>query len=391
MDRVILHVDMDAFFAAIEQREHPEYKDKPLIVGADPKAGKGRGVVSTCSYEARKYGIHSAMPISQAYRLCPDGIYVYPNGRLYGQVSQELFQIFYEFTDLVEPLSIDEAFLDISGTINLFGSARQLGMQLKNRIREAQHLTGSVGIAPNKFTAKVASDLEKPDGLVIVEPPELHDFLDKLPVSRLWGAGKKTIVRLEQLGLHTIGDIRRFPRDILAGKFGKSGEHFYRLANGEDDRPVIPEHAVKSVSNEHTFDEDISDPAIIHHTLFRLSDKVAYRLREQDLKGRTIHLKLRYEGFETTTRNMTITEATNNTETIFRTVKDLFLKFYQSRRKVRLLGVGVSGFGKPAARQLSIFDEKKQDTTRLEIVEDLIKKRFGKGSIGRAEGIDHDK
>ena len=391
MDRVILHVDMDAFFAAIEQREHPEYKDKPLIVGADPRAGKGRGVVSTCSYEARRYGVHSAMPISQAYRLCPDGIYVPPNGRLYGQVSQELFRIFYEFTDLVEPLSIDEAFLDISGTIGLFGSPRNLGMQLKNRIRESQRLTGSVGIAPNKFTAKVASDLEKPDGLVIVEPDQLHDFLDKLPVSRLWGAGKKTIVILEQLGLRTIGDIRRFPPDILTRKLGKAGEHFFRLASGEDDRPVVPEHAVKSVSNEHTFDEDVSDPEILHNTLFRLSDKVAYRLREQDLKGRTIHLKLRYEGFETTTRNMTLAEATNNTEMIFRTIKELFLKFYQSRRKVRLLGVGVSGFRKPADRQLSIFDDKRKDSTRLEFVEDLIKKRFGKGSIGRAEGIDRDK
>ena len=390
MERIILHVDMDAFFAAIEQREHPEYLGKPLIVGADPRQGKGRGVVSTCSYEARKYGVHSAMPVSRAYKLCPHGIYVPPNGALYSQVSKEIFNLFYEFTDLVEPLSIDEAFLDITGSVHLFGTARELGLQLKARIREAQQLNGSVGIAPNKFLAKVASDLEKPDGLVIVPANQIHEFLDKLPVSRLWGAGKKTIEKLQHYGIHTIGDIRRFPPDLLNKHFGKLGEHFYRLANGLDDRPVVPEHAVKSVSNEHTFGEDVADPEIIYKTLFRLSEKVAYRLREQNLKGRTVHLKLRYQDFETTTRNLTIDEPANGTEIIFNNIKELFEKFYQRNRKVRLLGVGVSGFGKKSSKQLSIFDNKPAGKAKLDEVEDLIKKRFGKGSIGRAEGIKHN-
>ena len=387
MERIILHVDMDAFFAAIEQREHPEYAGKPLIVGADPKAGQGRGVGSTCSYEARKYGVHSAMPISQAYRQCPHGIYVPPNGHLYTQVSKEIFALFYEFTDLVEPISIDEAFLDITGSIGLFGSIREIGIQLKERIRKSQRLTGSVGIAPNKFIAKVASDIEKPDGLVVVKKDQVHEFLDKLPVFRLWGAGKKTIQKLEYYGLRTIGDIRRFPRDLLEKHFGKAGEHFYLLANGIDDRPVVPAHDAKSVSNEHTFDVDVNDLDTMQNTLFRLSEKVAYRLRDQNLKGRTIHLKLRYQGFETTTRNLTISEPTNNTEIIFKTISELFHKFYQPRRKVRLLGVGVSGFGKKLSNQLSIFDEKNERKSKLDTVEDLIKKRFGKGSIGRAEGM----
>ena len=191
MKRIILHVDMDAFFAAVEQREHPEYFGKPLIVGADPIKGKGRGVVSTCSYEARKFGVHSAMPISQAYKLCPHGIYVPPNGALYSQVSKDIFKLFFEFTDLVEPLSIDEAFLDVSGCIRLFGSAKQIGKKLKYRIYETLALTASVGIAPNKFLAKIASDLEKPDGLVIVEEDKIQEFLNPLVLNRLWGAGKK--------------------------------------------------------------------------------------------------------------------------------------------------------------------------------------------------------
>ena len=344
MKRIILHIDMDAFFAAIEQRENPDYVGKPLIVGADPKKGKGRGVVSTCSYEARKFGVHSAMPISEAYKRCPKGIYVPPNGPLYSQVSKDIFKLFYEFTDLVEPLSIDEAFLDISGCIGLFGSAKSIGTQLKFRIYETQALTASVGIAPNKFLAKIASDLEKPDGLVIVEEKKIQKFLDPLPLNRLWGAGKKTIEKLNKDHIYSIGDLSKLPIEILQQKFGKQGSHFFYLSRGIDDRPVVPGHEVKSVSNEHTFLHDIYDLEILRETLLHLAEKVGFRMRQKNLHGRTIQLKLRYEGFETITRNKTLTDATANTELIFKIIWNLFESNYDKSRKVRLVGVGVSGF-----------------------------------------------
>jgi nucleotidyltransferase/DNA polymerase involved in DNA repair len=387
LKRYILHVDMDAFFAAIEQREHPEFYGKPLIVGADPKQGKGRGVVSTCSYEARKFGVHSAMPVSQAYKLCPHGIYVPPNGNLYLQVSKDIFQLFYEFTDLVEPLSIDEAFLDISGCIQLFGSAEKIGRQLKKRIYETQALTGSVGIAPNKFLAKIASDLDKPDGLVMVEHDKIKDFLDPLPVARLWGAGKKTIEKLDRAGIHLIGDLARLPQEVLESKFGKLGSHFYRLSHGIDDRSVVAGHEVKSVSNEVTFSEDVLDHEKLSKTLLQLSEKVGYRMRKKELKGRTVHLKLRYEGFETITRNRTLRNNTANTDVIFDTVRQLFDANYSKGRKVRLLGVGISGFQLKSTDQLSLFEDRVAGKSELDELEDLVKKKFGKNAISRAEGM----
>ncbi len=388
--RYILHVDMDAFFAAIEQREHPQFKNKPLIVGADPKQGKGRGVVSTCSYEARKYGVHSAMPISQAYKLCPHGIYVPPNGHLYSQVSDEIFELLYEFSDRVEPLSIDEAFLDITGSFHLFGSVENLARELKLRILHSQDITASVGVAPNKFIAKIASDLKKPDGLVIVEADKIREFLDPLAVAYIWGAGKKTIARLNHLGIYTIGDMRQFPVDLLKQYFGKLGDHFYSLAHGQDDRPVISGHEVKSVSNEVTFAEDITDLDVLQRTLFQLAEKVAYRLRQKGLNGRTIHLKLRYQGFDTITRVQTIPTLTANTEKIFSVVKELFIINYQQGRKVRLIGVGISGFTDEIGRQLNIFECGLKESDRLDFLEDLVKKKFGRKSISRAEGLTHD-
>jgi DNA polymerase-4 len=388
--RYILHVDMDAFFAAIEQREHPQYKNKPVIVGADPKQGKGRGVVSTCSYEARQYGVHSAMPISQAYKLCPQGIYIPPNGHLYSQVSDEIFELLYEFTDRVEPLSIDEAFLDITGSFHLFGSVEKLGRELKLRILQSQDLTASVGIAPNKFIAKIASDLKKPDGLVLVEADQIREFLDPLAVVYIWGAGKKTIAKLNHLGIYTIGDLRQFPADLLGQYFGKLGDHFYALAHGQDDRPVISGHEVKSVSNEVTFGEDITDLEALQRTLIQLSEKVAYRLRQKGLTGRTIHLKLRYQSFDTITRVQTIPAVTANTEKIFSVVKELFIDNYQQGRKVRLIGVGISGFSDDIGRQMDIFECGLKKNDRLDVIADLVKKKFGRKSISRAEGLTHD-
>ncbi len=387
MTRIILHVDMDAFFAAVEQREHPELKGKPVIVGADPKGGRGRGVVSTCSYEARKFGVHSAMPISQAYRLCPQGIYVRPNGKLYQQVSGEIFEIFYEFTDLVEPVSIDEAFLDVTGSVRLFGDGVSIAKKIKKRILEKEQLTSSIGVAPNKYLAKIASDLEKPDGLVVVEPDKIESFLWSLDISKLWGAGQKTQQILRKMGIQTIGDLARFPRDILKSKLGSVGDHFYNLAHGHDNRPVIIREEVKSVSNEHTFSEDTADIDVLRQKLIYLCEKVGYRLRKKQLKGRTIHLKLRYENYSTITRNLTIWKATDRTREIFDIVWDLFEKNYMTGRKVRLLGVGVSGFGEAEGKQLSLFDALDEKHRELDKVHDILVDRFGKHIIQRAESL----
>lgn len=387
MTRQILHIDMDAFFAAVEQRDHPEYKGKPVIVGADPKQGKGRGVVSTCSYEAREFGIHSAMPISKAYKLCPHGIYVRPHPGIYVKISNEILKIYYEFTDLVEPLSIDEAFLDVTGSLKLFGSAENIAKSIKKKIYNEHQLTASVGIAPNKYLAKIASDLEKPDGLVIVKENQIEQFLFPLDISRIWGAGKKTVEIFKSLGIHTIGDLAKIKKDDLETRFGKSGVHFYNLAHGIDDREVIPEQAVKSVSNEITFEDDIYDLKILHITLFQLCEKVAYRLRKKSLKGKTIHLKLRYAGFETITRNKTLNYFTSNTEKIFIIINELFEKNYQTERKVRLLGVGVSGFIDEVGHQLSLFEQNIEDNDTLDALEDVVKNKFGKHSIVRAESL----
>ena len=385
--RTILHVDMDAFFAAVEQRDHPEYRGKPLIVGADPLGGKGRGVVSTCSYEARKYGVHSAMPIRDAYKLCPHGIYVWPNGHLYSLISKEIFNILYEFTDKVEPLSIDEAFMDVSGSIRLFGDGPKIARMIKNRIFEKQQLTASVGVAPNKYLAKIASDLEKPDGLVVVFPDRINEFLHPLPISRLWGAGKQTQQVLLKMGIKTIGDLAAYPEDVLKKKLGKTGDHFYRLAHGIDSREVHTSEIVKSVSNEHTFFKDIKDGETLRKRLSALCEKVGYRLRKSSLSGKTIHLKLRYYDFSTITRNRTLSAATNETQLIHKIITELFEKNYIPGRNVRLIGVGVSGFDTVFSQQLSLFDNQKKKYKELDHIEDIIKARFGSTAIKRANSI----
>ncbi len=386
MERVILHVDMDAFFAAVEEREHPELKGKPIIIGADPKGGEGRGVVSTCSYAARKFGVHSAMPISQAYRLCPHAIYLRPNGALYKQVSQSIFEIFYEFTDLVEPLSIDEAFLDVTGSLHLFGDGATIARKIKQRILEKEKLTASIGVAPNKYLAKIASDLEKPDGLVVVKKDEIEKFLWPLDISRLWGAGAKTQATLRKMGIHTIGDLAQFPLNVLRQKLGSLGEHFYRLAHGQDDRPVVVHEEVKSISNEHTFATDIKDVEILRQTLVTLCEKVGYRLRKKGFKGRTVHLKLRYENFSTITRNHTLPQPTDRTNVLIDVALTLFERNYINGRKVRLIGVGISGFGLEE-RQLSLFDPADSPHKRLDEVQDRLIERFGKHIVRRAEGL----
>ncbi len=387
MSKIILHVDMDAFFAAVEQREHPEYKGQPVIVGSDPQEGKGRGVVSTCSYEARKFGVRSAMPISQAWRLCPQGIYVPPNGHLYSQVSREIFDIFYEFTDQVEGLSIDEAFLDVTGSQALFGDGPTMARKIKQRIQEKEHLTASVGVAPVMYLAKIASDLEKPDGLVIVDPDHIQEFLAPLDIGRMWGAGSKTQKIFHAAGIRTFGDLAQLPETYLRRKFGKAGEHFFRLAHGFDEREISADHEVKSVSNEHTFMVDESNPERLNQTLLYLTEKVAQRLRAKKLAGKTIHLKLRYENFTTITRNKTLNSGLDSTRVLYETVSGLFSQNYEKGRAVRLLGVGVSGFGVSPAEQLDLFAPESLQTNALDQVQDAINRKFGRNAITRAETI----
>ncbi len=385
--RIILHMDMDAFFAAVEELLHPEWRGKPLVVGADPKGGKGRGVVSTANYEARKYGVHSAMPISQAYRLCPQAIYVEPHGRLYQEYSRKVFAVLEKFSPRIEPLSIDEAFLDMTGSLHLFGSVENMGQELKKQIFQITGLTASVGIAPVKSVAKIASDFQKPDGLTIVPPSKIQEFLDPLPITRLWGVGQKTFDALHKLGIETVAQLRQIPREVLEAKFGKMGIHIYRMARGQDEREVEPEEVVKSVSNEVTFEEDQSDWELIRDTVFRLSEKVAGRLRRAGIAGRTVHLKIRFQDFKTYTRSQTLQHPVQLTEDIFATASQLLEEFEGSPRAVRLLGVGVSHLENRQVVQLSLWEDEDRRKLKLEQVMDQIQDRFGKGVIMHARSL----
>lgn len=388
MQRVILHIDMDAFFAAIEELDNPAIRGKPVVVGADPKEGKGRGVVSTCNYEARKYGIHSAMPISQAYKRCPFAVFVPPRGRRYAEFSHNIFQIFYEFTPKVEPISVDEAFLDVSGCTRLLGSPRKIALDIKNRISDELKLTASVGIAPNKFIAKIASDLEKPDGLVEVKPNEITQFLWPLPISKMWGVGKKSEKSLNLIGIKTIGDLAKMPQDVAVKKLGKAGLHFWSLANGHDDRNVEPYTAAKSVSLENTFGEDVADEKVIHETIKALSDNVSRILRKKNYKGKTITLKIRLEDFSTFTRAHSYHEFIDSSKIISGTCLNLLSEFDRMGKKVRLLGVAVSNLNAQSNEQLGLFEAEKLSEQKIDKVIDLVQTKFGPDLIKKASLMD---
>lgn len=382
MDRKIMHIDMDAFFAAVEQLDNPSYRDKPVIVGANPR---GRGVVSTCSYEARKFGIHSAMPIKEAYQRCPQGIFILPRGDRYAQVSREIMNVLGEYTSLVEPLSLDEAFLDLTGSELLFGPAVEIARQIVARIENEIGLPASVGIAPNKFLAKLASDLEKPKGFVIVTRDNALQVLENLPVSRIWGVGPKTDAQLNEIGIKTIGMLRRVAPAILIAKFGEAGEHLFRLARGIDDRPVATGEESKSVGHEFTFQTDVDDREFLKGVLLWLTDQVARRLRRYRLKGRTITVKMRDQNFKTITRRTTLSEATDFEETIYREALHLAEQAQWGSRKVRLIGVSVSGFGQNEPVQLDLFNtpepEADRDLDKLHQTVDRLRERFGEEII----------
>lgn len=383
-ERFIVHADMDAFFAAIEQRDNPRFRNKPVIVGADPKKGKGRGVVSTCSYEARKFGIHSAMPISTAYKKCPGAIFLRVNGEKYSRVSHQIYNILYDFTPDIEPISIDEAFMDITGSYHLFGTPQKTCLSIKSRIKKETNLTASIGLAPTKMVAKIASDLRKPDGFVEVTKEKLLDFLWPLDISKLWGLGKKSEMVLRDMGINTIGDIARKDIRELEDIFGKTGAHFWNLANGIDERGVETETEAKSIGNETTFSKDTLDTAKIEGALMSLCERVSKRLREDDFKGRTITLKIRLTGFKTYTRAVSIAGSTNFADVLYKEVKNLYNKFDRKGKKVRLVGVKVSNLS-PLDFQDSLFEER-TDKKREDIHQavERIKERFGDASIHRA-------
>ncbi len=383
--RVILHVDMDAFFAAIEQRDHPEYRGKPVVIGADPQQGRGRGVVSTASYEAREYGIHSALPISQAWRRCPHAIFLRGDHRHYREVSAQVMDILATFSPVIQKISIDEAFLDITGCLRLFGSPEQLARTLKQKIREHCNLTASVGIATNKFIAKIASDLDKPDGLTICPPGEERAFLAPLPIRKLWGVGAKTAAKLESLGLKTIGEIAEYPLEKLIAHFGAWGYQVHKLSRGIDNRPVATRSLRKSISEETTYLEDVDDDGVVEHTLFTIADRLSRTMRRKGLKGRTITLKIRFEGFETHTRSRTLSDFVNDADTLRAISVSQYRSFQRQGRKVRLVGIGVSQLNTVIGEQMSLFDTPEDNPTseRLDALLDELKQKFGEGAVTR--------
>ncbi len=387
---------MDAFFAAVEARENPEIADRPIVVGADPRGGRGRGVVAACSYAARKYGIRSAMPISEAYRRCPDAVYLRPRMPLYAEVSQRIMDILESYTELVEKLSIDEAFLDVTASTKLFGDGVTIARRIKCQIWEQERLTVSIGIAPNKFLAKLASDLEKPDGLVVVEPGTEREFLDPLPIERLWGVGMKTAERLHALGLLTIGDIAAAPLETLERQLGQHhAQHLHDLANGQDDRPVEPERQRKQISRETTFLSNTDDRHLVQRTLLALTDEVAAKLRRRGLTARTVTIKLRLAPFETLTRRQTVEAELDTTEAIYPIARQLLAAADPGDRPIRLIGVGVSGLHvRGSATQLKLFEEEQRDERdhRVADMMDEVSERFGRDALrrGRLIGKDDD-
>jgi DNA polymerase-4 len=379
---MIIHVDMDAFYASVEEREQPELRGKPVIVGGTPE---GRGVVAAANYVVRQFGVHSAMPTSTALKLCPEAI-VLP-GRLdyYADISRQLHEVFYRYTPLIEPLALDEAFLDVSGTIGLFDSVEQMGRKIKEDIWQEVELVASVGVAPNKFLAKLASDLQKPDGFVVVDGTKINEFLDPLPVSRIWGVGRVTDKAFEKLGIRTIQQLRELPQDFLEERFGKLGTHVWKLAQGVDDRPVIPDRGAKSISNETTFPADIDQLEVLQSSLMELTEQVARRLRRSELRGRTVHIKVRYHDFETITRSQTLAAATSSTNELWQVALDMLTNRLPDRHLcARLLGMGVSGLESADQQQRTLFDQQEdQRDERLDEVTDQIKDRFGKRSVRR--------
>jgi DNA polymerase IV (DinB-like DNA polymerase) len=342
--RIIFHVDMDHFFTAVEEREHPEYKGKPVIVGADPKAGKGRGVVSTCNYEARKFGVRSGMPISKAWKLCPQAVYLPVNFELYTKVSDKIMGLLRKYADKFEQWGIDEAFLDVTSKVKDYVEAEALAREIKREICEREGLTCSVGIGPNKLVAKIASDYRKPDGLTIVREEEAENFLAPLPVRKLLWVGRKTEQKLRAMGITTIGDLAHYDPTALAEVFGVMGTQMFLMAHGVDKSEVEERGEIKSISRETTFEEDTSNFEFVLANLDKLSEEVHQDVLNQNLYFKTVTVKVRYENFETHTHSKTLPLITNRLEELKKTSKELLQTYLKPDRKIRLVGVRVSNF-----------------------------------------------
>jgi DNA polymerase-4 len=383
-ERTILHVDLDAFFAAVEQRDHPELRGRPVIVGGAPGS---RGVVSAASYEARRYGVHSAMSLREAARRCPDGVFVPVHGRRYQAASREVMAVLRRFTPLVEPISIDEAFLDVTGSRALFGDGEAIARAIKSAILDEVGLTASVGVATTKLVAKIASDLRKPDGLVVVAPGDEAAFLAPLPISRLWGVGDKTAAVLADYRVRTIGDLAALPPDVLRRRFGRHGSSLVERARGIDPDPIHEGDPARSVGHEHTFDVDTSDPEVIERTLLAMADGVAGRLRSAGVRASTIAVKIRDSSFRTITRQRTLAEPTDLTEPIYRAAVELARPEVRGIR-VRLVGVTASNLGE--REQLGLFAV--DDPRRRAAIEaaDRLRRRYGAKAVTRARLVGAD-
>ena len=398
MKAEILHVDMDAFYASVEQLDRPELRGRPVIVGAAPGM---RGVVSACSYEARVFGVRSAMPVGEAARRCPDGVFLPVRMERYREISRRVMAVFESITPLVEPLSIDEAFLDVSGAVRLMGEPPVIARRIKDRIRGEIGLPCSVGVAPNKFLAKLAGDLGKPDGLTVVpaDPDGILAFLRPLPVGRLWGVGPVAAEKLTAAGMPLIGDVQNASLVTLCALLGQSlGLHVRQLSRGVDDRRVETTREEKSISSEHTFDTDCADRAVIEDMLIRHVEEVARHLREARRKARTVQLKLRFSDFTTISRQSALMHPTDVTDTLLAEALSLLARHLPAR-PVRLVGMGVANLvaeAPPAPRQLSLFDEDGEPATpnidegkmsRLDVAVDTLRRKFGEDSIHRATGL----
>jgi DNA polymerase-4 len=378
--RAILHVDMDAFYASVEQYDRPELRGRPVIVGFPAQ----RSVVLTASYEARPFGVRSAMPSMQAQRLCPQAVWVAPRMARYREVSARVFEVFGEVTPIVEGLSLDEAFLDITQSLRLFGGIAAIGRRLKASIRERTGLTASIGMAHNKLLAKLASELGKPDGLLHIEPDRVHPVLDPLPVGRLWTVGRQAQAALEGVGIRTIGELRRADPARLSRALGRNVSHLQSLARGEDERAVEPDAKEKSIGAETTFAQDLETFEQASAWLLRLCEKVSTRLRHAGLRGRVVHLKLREPPFVTHSRQATLPAPTDSTAEIHALARDLLERWWQTgrHRRLRLLGVSLGGF--EATAQPDLFA---RGAGATDSVQDRVNARFGEGSLTRGRAL----
>ena len=377
--RAILHVDMDAFFASVEQLDDPSLRGKPVLVG-----GNGpRGVVAAASYEARVFGCRSAQPMAVAKRLCPHAIVVRGHFDRYRAESQRVFEILEGFTPMVEPVSIDEAFLDVTDSQQLLGEPEAMAAEIKRRIRAITKLTGSVGVAPNKFLAKLASDMDKPDGLTVIRPNDVDRIMPPLPIGKIWGIGPKTAARLESIGVRTVGDLRRLDPDVLMRRLGADAEHYRRLAFGLDDRPVSNDGDAKSVGHEQTFGENLSNPEDVRAIILEQAEAVSARLRKHKLLARGVTVKIRYGDFQTVTRARKLDAPADTTQAILHAARELFDIWAKDFRPVRLIGVTATRLtsGEP---QMELFeDEGLKKQRQVDSAIDRITSKFGKSAIGR--------